>query len=341
MRKPSGYGSVIKLKGNRRKPYQVRVTKGYDKDTGKQIYKYIGYFEKQQEAEIALAEYNANPYDIDTARITFKELYDKWSSEHFQKVGRTSIEHYDLAFRYCKEIHNMRFIDIRLNHLQGIIDNLGKPYPTRRMTKLLMSQLFRYAIKNDIVEKEYSRYVDLGKPSPREEKKIFTQEEIDKLFKYVDKLEYVDTVLIMIFTCMRIGELVTIKTENVHLKERYMIGGIKTQAGRDRIIPINKKILPFIEKWYNPNNEYLITNDKGEQMQHQNYRREKFKNIMEKLKMDHTPHECRHTGISLLDSAGANKLCVKRIVGHSSKDITEDVYTHKTIEELIATIDLI
>ncbi len=341
MRKPSGYGSVIKLKGNRRKPYQVRVTKGYDKDTGKQIYKYIGYFEKQQEAEMALAEYNANPYDIDTAKITFKQLYDKWSSEHFQKVGRTSIEHYDLAFRYCKEIHNMRFIDIRLNHLQGIIDNLGKPYPTRRMTKLLMSQLFRYAIKNDIVEKEYSKYVDLGKPSPREEKKIFTQEEIDKLFKYVDKLEYVDTVLIMIFTCMRIGELVTIKTEDVHLKERYMIGGIKTQAGKDRIIPINKKILPFIEKWYNPNNEFLITNDKGEQMQHQNYRREKFKNIMEKLKMDHTPHECRHTGISLLDSAGANKLCVKRIVGHSSKDITEDVYTHKTIEELIATIDLI
>lgn len=341
MRKPSGYGSVIKLKGNRRKPYQVRVTKGYDKDTGKQIYKYIGYFEKQQEAEIALAEYNANPYDIDTAKITFKQLYDKWSNEHFQKVGRTSIEHYDLAFRYCKEIHNMRFIDIRLNHLQGIIDNLGKPYPTRRMTKLLMSQLFRYAIKNDIVEKEYSKYVDLGKPSPREEKKVFTQKEIDKLFKYVDKLEYVDTVLIMIFTCMRIGELVTIKTADVHLKERYMIGGIKTQAGRDRIIPINKKILPFIEKWYNPNNEFLITNDKGEQMQHQNYRREKFKNIMEKLKMDHTPHECRHTGISLLDSAGANKLCVKRIVGHSSKDITEDVYTHKTIEELIATIDLI
>lgn len=46
-------------------------------------------------------------------------------------------------------------------------------------------------------------------------------------------------------------------------------------------------------------------------------------------------------GISLLDSANANKLCIKRIVGHSSKDITEDVYTHKTIEELIATIDLI
>jgi len=57
--------------------------------------------------------------------------------------------------------------------------------------------------------------------------------------------------------------------------------------------------------------------------------------------MNHTPHECRHTGISLLDSAGANPLCVKRIVGHSARDITADVYTHKTLEELIETIDLI
>ena len=340
VRMPSGYGSVIKLKGNRRRPFQVRVTTGFT-DEGKQIYDYLGYYEKREDALVALADYNANPYDINVGKITFKGLYERWSKEHFQNVGKTSIEHYDLAFRYCKEIHDMRFVDIRLNHLQGIIDNLGKPYPTRRMTKLLMSQLFRYAIKNDIVEKEYSRFVELGKKGEKIEKKIFSKEEINKLFEYVDKLEYVDTVLIMIYTCMRIGELLTIKTENVHLDERYMIGGIKTEAGKNRIIPINKKILPYIKKWYNPANEYLITNDKGEQMQHQNYRREKFKNIMEKLRIDHTPHECRHTGISLLDSAGANKLCVKRIVGHSSKDITEDVYTHKTIQELIETIDLI
>lgn len=65
--------------------------------------------------------------------------------------------------------------------------------------------------------------------------------------------------------------------------------------GKNRIIPINKKILPFIEKYYNPNNKYLITNENGEKMTYQNYRRENYNNIMEKLKMSHTPHECRHT----------------------------------------------
>ena len=76
-------------------------------------------------------------------------------------------------------------------------------------------------------------------------------------------------------------------------------------------------------------------------MQYSNYRREKFDNIMEKLRMDHRPHDTRHTFASLMDSAGANKLCIKRIMGHSSPDITDNVYTHKTIQELIEAIDLI
>lgn len=29
MKMPNGYGSIIKLKGNRRKPFQVRLTKGF------------------------------------------------------------------------------------------------------------------------------------------------------------------------------------------------------------------------------------------------------------------------------------------------------------------------
>ena len=129
----------------------------------------------------------------------------------------------------------------------------------------------------------------------------------------------------------------------MHLEERYMIGGMKTEAGKNRVIPINKKIEPFIRRYYekNKNNTYLITNSFGRQMQYSNYRREKWDNIMEKLEMEHTPHECRHTFASKMDSVGANKLCIKRIMGHSSPDITDAVYTHKTINELIEAVDLI
>lgn len=340
MRLPSGYGSVIKHKGNRRRPYQVRITRGWD-DNGKQLYSTLGWFEKREEAIIALAEYNSSPYDIEANKETFTDVFEKWKLEHYTKVSDNAIVNYNLAYKYCKSIHKMRFKDIRLTHLQAIIDNCGKGYPTRKIIKALMNQLFSFAIKNDIVEKKYSQFVDVGQNEGKVNRKPFTKEEIKKLFDNVDKLEWTDTVLIMIFSGLSVGELLDLKTENIHLEERYMVGGLKTKAGRNRIIPINKKIEPFIRKYYNPKNEYLITNFKGNQMQYSNYRREKFDNVMEKLRMKHNPHECRHTFASLMDSAGANKLCLKRIIGHSSQDITEDVYTHKTIEELIETIDLI
>ena len=65
--------------------------------------------------------------------------------------------------------------------------------------------------------------------------------------------------------------------------------------------------------------------------------------IMEKMefKDKHLPHDCRHSFASLADNVGANKLCIKRIIGHASPDIIDSVYTHKTIEQLIETVDLI
>ena len=46
----------------------------------------------------------------------------------------------------------------------------------------------------------------------------------------------------MIYTGLRPTELLEIQTENVHLDEKYMAGGMKTEAGKDRIIPLNDKI---------------------------------------------------------------------------------------------------
>lgn len=313
---------------------------------GKQIYINLGYFSKREEAIVALSEYNSSPYDITKETITFEEVYKKWSKEHFTKVSESSIERYDNAYRkYCKSLYKMRFKDIRLTHLQGVIDDSGMAHPTRSSIKTLFNVLYKFAMKNDIVEKDYAQYVDVGKREGKINRRPFTQEEIEKLFKHVNDIEYMDTILIMIYTGLRIGELLDIKIENVHLDERYMIGGLKTDAGRDRVIPINKKIEPFIRKYYekNKDKEYLITNAFGRKMQYSNYRREKWDNIMEKMQFDevHRPHDCRHTFASLMDDANANKLCIKRIMGHASPDITDSVYTHKTIEQLIEAIDLI
>ena len=152
MKLPNGYGSIIKLSGNRRKPYQVRITKGFT-DEGKQIYMYLGYFAKRDEALIALSEYNSSPYDITKEKTTFEELYNKWSNEHYKKVSDSAVENYSNAYRrYCKSLYKMRMKDIRLTHLQGVIDECGMAHPTRAVIKTLFRVLYKNALKNKFVE---------------------------------------------------------------------------------------------------------------------------------------------------------------------------------------------
>ena len=75
MKNPNGYGSVIKLSGKRRRPFAARITTGYD-DNGKQIYKYLGYYETRKEAMRELSLYSANPYDIDLKSLTMQNIYE-------------------------------------------------------------------------------------------------------------------------------------------------------------------------------------------------------------------------------------------------------------------------
>lgn len=345
MKLPNGYGSVYKLSGKRRKPWGVRKTDGWDIDeeTGKvkQLYKNIGYYETKTQALQALAEYNANPYDLDAGKITFAEIYEKWSDEKFPKIAKSNQNGYIASYAVCESLYDMKFIDIKKSHLQGVIDSCGKNYPTLKKLRTLFNQLYKYALENDVAQKNYAEFIDIGKNENKSTRKPFTKAEIQKLWDNVDRMDFIDTVLIMIYTGIRPGELILIETSNIDIENRTMVGGIKTDAGKDRMIPINRKILPLVEKRMDKDNKFFVVNHKMKQMRYWNYYEEKWKRIMEQLEMDHKPHDCRHTFASLMDSAGANKLCIKRIMGHASQDITDKVYTHKDIEELKEAIDLI
>ena len=91
MKMANGVGTVYKLSGNRRNPYIVRKTVGWDIDvkTGKhkQIYVTIGYAPTRAKGLEMLMEYNKNPYDIESSKTTFSEVYEKWSAEKFPTIS--------------------------------------------------------------------------------------------------------------------------------------------------------------------------------------------------------------------------------------------------------------
>lgn len=62
---------------------------------------------------------------------------------------------------------------------------------------------------------------------------------------------------------------------------------------------------------------------------------------MNKLNMQHTSHDARHSVVTELDNKNANLKCRNLILGHKSKNIGDEVYNKKTLQDLINTIELI
>ena len=340
MRLPNGYGSVYKLSGKRRKPFMARKTIGWN-DDGKQVYRTIGYYETKKLALQALADFNNNPYDIEVSELTFNDVFEKWKEQKYKDISRSAINAYNACFTHSKQLYDMKFVNIKTIHLQTVIQDCNKGYETLRNIKSSFNQLYKYAMENDIVNKNYAPFVNIGKKSGDNSRKPFTSKEIEKLFKVEESIPFVDTILIMIFSGLRIGELLQLKSSDIDLENATITGGIKTDAGKNRVIPINHKILPFIKKRLSENNEYLMVNSFGRKMTYSNYYFDKFMHIMEQLNMDHRPHDCRHTFATLMSNSDANKTSIKKIIGHSSYVTTEKIYTHKDIEELRKAIELI
>ena len=253
MRLPNGYGSIIKLSGKRRKPFAVRVTAGY-KENGSQIYKYIGYFEKRQEALKYLTEYNEKPYLLDNKDITFNEVYNKWSERKFETITPRTAKNYISIYNHFKPLHNMAFSSIKTYHLQEIIDK-NKTNGTIKHFKSFINMLYEYALKNEIVEKNYASFLEIPKVEIKKPKVPFTSKEIKTLWKHKEN-EFINFILIQLYTGARITELLEVTLDNINLKERSIyIAKSKTPAGV-RFIPIHKDILNYIKNLVENNKKY-------------------------------------------------------------------------------------
>ena len=329
MKNPNGYGSVSKLSGKRRRPFIVRITTGFDIN-GRQIMKVLGYYHTQAEAIKALANYNDNPYDINLNDITLKEILDRFMENKKGNVEKSSLKSYRVWYNYLRPLYSKRMKDIRTFELQNFINSLSHlSTGSLKLVKSFIRMLFKDAMEMDIISKDYSEYIKLPKYKKVIERKIFTEEEIVLLWDNIKIMEYADTILILIYTGMRINELLKLEKKNVNLENNTIIGGSKTDAGKNRIIPIHPKILPLIIKRMGNKTEYLIPNRTGRNYyEYNNFRQNEFVKIME-----HTIHDTRHTFATMISDVSDNENAITGIIGHTNINMTKK-YTHTNIEKM-------
>lgn len=337
MKLPNGYGTVRKLSGKRRKPWIVEKTVGWtiDEETKskKQVRVTIGYYVTRQEGLQALADYNSNPYDLNARNVTFRQLYELWSKRKFDKVSDRTKASYEAASKYLEPIMDSPIQQIKTFELQNIIDSCPLSSSTKSNIKVVMNGAFEYAMQNDIVDRNYSQYVEVVETDPTYERKVFTLSEINALWDRKDRFD-IRILLILLYTGMRVNELLKMPRECFNIDENYLDIRQAKNKTSIRKVPVHKKILPLLLDFYNCNGELLIMSDSGCKVSYNNFATRNMIRMMEELNTTHKIHDTRHTFITQAKHCKFDDLYLKKIVGHSPDNITDKVYTHITIQDL-------
>ena len=373
-RLPNGFGSITELKNrNLRKPFWVRVCVGRD-PFGKPKLKPLkpdAYFSTYNEAYQALVDYNRNPYDLE-ADITVAELYEKWTDAYFRTLeSDSSARTITSAWAYCSSVYSMRAKDIRARHIKGCmeegyrIETKGKKkgekiFPsagTKSRMKSMFNLMFDYALEYEIVDRNYARTFEISADIIKEKEAstrghiIFSDEEMRKLWDNVWKVKFVDWILIQCYMGWRPQELATLRLDEVNMKDWYMQAGMKTDAGKQRIVPVHSRIQDLVKKNYDIavsiGSEYLL-NDKGQthagswKLTYDKYAK-RFAKVVQELNLnpEHRPHDPRMTFITMAKKAEIADAAIKKMAGHKIQDITESAYTERDIEWLRNDIEKI
>lgn len=367
-RLPNGFGQISEIKNrNLRNPFRAMITIGKD-EKGRPIckpLKPITYFKTYNDAYAALVEYNKNPYDLNSD-ITIKELYDKWSEEHFRTLSsKSSIAVIKSAWAYCSSLHNMKVRDVRIHHIKKCIEqgyylhkNGNKHVPSSNMKhrmKSIFNMMFDYAIEYEIIDKNYSRMFDYTDNSMTENSNMqkhmpFTDAEIALLWENINDVNGIDLILIQCYSGWRPREMCLMKIANVDLQQWTFKGGMKTMSGTNRLVPIHSKIRSLVKKHFDRavmlKSDYLFnytdTQDGNYMITYYRYKKI-FDTIKERLNLNpsHRPHDGRVHFVTTAKKFNVDDYAIKYIVGHAITDITEKIYTQRNIEWLQSEIEKI
>lgn len=346
-RLPNGFGSITYLKGKRlRKPYLARVTIGKT-DTGKPITRNLkpkAYYKTYNEAYAALIEFNRNPYTFDKDLTVYEALrlfMDYFGSEDHTDNYKNAMER---AHKRCEPLYKMKLREIKPRHLKAVIETVESANEKTTL-KQFWNRAFDYAIEYELADHNYARDFSLDdkivkETATKHPHQTFTDEEM-KAFWDNKQDEVVRLILIQCYMGWRPNELCLINKEEVNLDEWYMISGSKTDAGRDRIVPIHTKIRELVRSAVDEmtDDTFSIDNKPINYQRYYHY----FRKVVKRLGLDksHRPHDPRKQFVTMAKRNKVDEYVIKILVGHAIPDITESVYTERDLEWLRQEIEKI
>ena len=331
----NGTGTVFK----RGKTWTARVTVGWKFEDGHkvQIYRTKGGFPSKTAAENYCPLLKTGT-ELPRVSDTFYQIYERWKQEYEPRIAPVTMATYKAAWNHFSDLHYHPIVDITVQQLQNCINACDKGRSTLNDMRTVCSLVYKYAIINRIVPDNLAQflYVNSKKKGTRD---AFSADELEKIRKAVGKEPYADYVYFMCYTGFRPNEMLSLKKDAYKKDKNVLIGGFKTEAGKDRPVPVSAKIAPILAQRMASDSEYIFSRPDGTLMDDEHFRKYCFVPLMKKLGIEgKVPYSCRHTFANLLKNVRGSDTDKAALIGHSDASMTK-YYQSPDYESLQAIID--
>ena len=358
-RRANGEGTVYK----RGSTYTARVIFGYEtRPDGrvKVVKRDVGGFKTMREAYAKIQEIRAEGikkrpvHGVDYSKITFEELYQKFIERHAKRVTKSTLQCYTSAHKYYADIYGLPFADLNTEDWQICIDDCPHGIRTKQNMKALGTLMYKLAAELRVfgvnTETDFASLVWLPKEDS-ESRQPFTLEELGKIKAgAASGIPGADWILAMCYTGFRPSEFLALKKSDFDAEHWTLRGGAKTEAGKNRLVPVHPILRPIIAKRMLIPGEYLFSHYPDKPTPINSFRQMDFYPALEEAgiqtvpnsheKPERTPYSARHTFATLMKAVDGSDRDKAALMGHTSYEMTMH-YQHEDYDSLREIINRI
>ena len=361
-KRDNGSGTIRKVNGANGTRYYAYAPAKYtcDEDGNYRcIREALGGFKRRSDARAALEEYARHP--VSKYNYTLTDVYEEWKGPAFSDITKSTQDNYTAAWaQICAAAPatvKKQFREVTTGELRQILDfwteeheitvtskdgtkkkKKAGPLSLSSLTKIkaLLTQLYDYSMANNMIDKNYASLVKIPKGIKAGTKRAFTDAEFAILEKNWKTVPGADAVYALCYLGFRVSEFCLLSPSSYDKTAQTLQGGLKTDAGRDRIVPVHPNISDLIAKWAQADHETLYADEKGKPYNKDRFTRNVWKPAIKALGLpdDLTPHSARHTCGTRLSAAGARPEDIQAILGHADYSVTANTYINQDIAAL-------
>lgn len=344
VKRGNGTGSVYR-DGN---TWTAEITKGYriDGDGKKRvIVRKKGFRTKKEALESLPTLYNKKEREKNP---TFRDLYEQWFPTH--RAGKDTMNCYKAAMKYFREIEFFHILEIEIDDLQECIDECPHGKRTRENMKALCGLMYKYAIPRGMAALNLAEYLVITAPGSIA-REGFNAEQLEKIRRAVDFVPYADYIYAMCYLGFRPSELLALEISDYNAKNKTLVGGAKTEAGKNRIVTISPKVQPIIDELVagRTSGALFYNREDGRAFRIDKFRDQVFypaleaigiENPVDKSRHKYTPHSCRHTFATLMKRVNGADKDKLELIGHSRPEMLR-YYQDVNLDDLRKITDAI